>query len=171
MDETEVREFLKVQSEGAFWCDREGRQSSFRTPALNPSLGEWPTAAEFGTALETMRLRRRALLGGFEGKALPPGRLLVCEVNESISSGESEAETSGFFDINDRPPWDTWIWQLRNVGEEAVTLVSWVPRDLETVVGRGIDVNPYECIRWLTDAPLGIKLSPEERALLDAGIR
>ena len=171
MDEAEVQEFLRAQSEAAFWCDHEGRQSSFRTPGLNPSLSAWPTQAEFGTALETLRLHRRALLGAFDGKAPRAGRLLLCEVNESISSGESEAETSGFFDISDRPPWDTWVWQFPSVGAEAVAVVSWVPRDLEAVVGRGIEVNPYACIRWLTDAPLGIKLFPGIRALLDAGLR
>jgi len=91
----------------------------------------------------------------------------VCHLHESISSGESEAETSGFFDVNDRPPWDTWIWQFRGFEEGTVTLVSWVPSDLETVVSRGIAFNPYECISWLSDAPL----SAEVRALREAGIR
>jgi hypothetical protein len=167
MDATEVREFLKIQMEAAIWCDRQGRQASFRTPELDPSLGDWPTSADFEIALETLRARRRRLLGAFERTAHRRGRLLVCHVNESISSGESEAETAGFFDVNDRPPWDTWIWQLRGSEEEAVTLVSWVPRDLEEVVGQGIAVNPYACISWLTDAdfPAGL------RALRDVGLR
>ena len=167
MNATDVREFLKIQLETTLWCDREGRRASFRTPELDPSLGEWPTPTEFETALETVRVSRRALLGSLGRTGRPLGRLLVCHVNESISSGESEAETSGFFDVNDRPPWDTWIWQFRGREEQAVTLVSWVPRDLEAAVGRGIGVNPYECISWLTDA----EFPPELRALRDAGIR
>jgi hypothetical protein len=167
MDATEILEFLRVQLETAFWCDREGRPASFRTAELNPSLGDWPTRSEFETALETLRLRRRTFLGPGERKVRPLGRLLVCHVHESISSGESEAETSGFFDVHDRPPWDTWIWQCRGVEEQSVTLVSWVPRDLEETVSRGIAVNPYECISWLADAPS----TRELRALQDAEIR
>ena len=100
-----------------------------------------------------------------------PGRLLVCEINESISSGESEAETSGFLDINDRPPWDTWVCRLERDGDQ-VTLVSWVPQGFEAVVTRGIEVNPYDCIYWLTKAPLtGKKHGEMVRALVAAGIR
>ena len=167
MEATEIREFAAGQLEAALWCDREGRRASFRTAALDPLIGDWPTLAEFKVGLEHLRLRRRALLGSIEFMARPQGRLLVCQVHESISSGESEAETSGFFDVNDRPPWDTWIWQVRGFEEGAVTLVSWVPKDLEGIVARGIAVNPYDCLSWLTDAPL----SPGIRALVDAGIR
>ena len=139
------REFGRFQLEAASWCDREGREGSLRTTELDPALGDWPTPAEFEALLQALRLRRRTLLGSFERKSSPPGRLLVCHLHESISSGESEAETSGFFDVNDRPPWDTWIWQFRGFEEGTVTLVSWVPSDLETVVSRGIAFNPYEC--------------------------
>ena len=167
MEATEIREFAVGQLEAALWCDQEGRRASLRTAALDPVIGDWPTPAEFEAGLEDMRLRRRALLGSIESRARPQGRLLVCQVHESISSGESEAETSGFFDVNDRPPWDTWVWQFRGLEEGTVTLVSWVPQDLEAIVTRGIAVNPYDCLSWLTDAPL----SPGIRALLDAGIR
>jgi hypothetical protein len=167
MDVTESREFGRSQLEAALWCDQTGRAGSFRTAELDPALGDWPTPAEFEAGLQALRVRRRTLLGSVERKAEPLGRLLVCQIHESISSGESEAETSGFFDVNDRPPWDTWVWQFRGLEEGTVTLVSWVPRDFEAVVTRGIAANPYECISWLSDAPL----SPGVRALLGAGIR
>src|SRR5262245_61252928 len=167
MDATEVQEFLNIQLEAAVWCDRHGRQASFRTPELDPSLGEWPTSAEFEMALDALRARRRSLLGALERTGYPRGRLLVCHVNQSVSSGESEAKTAGFFDVNDRPPWDTWIWGFSGSEEGAVTLVSWVPRDLEAIVDRGIAVNPYACISWMTDAGLPAGL----RVLRDAGLR
>jgi hypothetical protein len=148
MDVTEIREFGKSQLEAALWCDQAGRAGSFRTAELNPALGDWPTPAEFETGLQALRVRRRTLLGSVEQKAEPPGRLLVCQIHESISSGESEAETSGFFDVNDRPPWDTWVWQLRGMEEGTVTLVSFsrTPKShMSFPKIYGADDAPAEC--------------------------
>jgi hypothetical protein len=75
------------------------------------------------------------------------GQVLVCQFNESIVSGESEIASGGFFDVSDRPPWDTWVW---SVGE---TLLSWVPLELVQQVSHGIAINPYGCIYWLLDPP------------------
>jgi hypothetical protein len=72
----------------------------------------------------------------------------------------AEQETNGFFDANNVPPYDTWVWMVRNVrtfdcsdgaaGEmEANYLVAWVPPDFVALASAGIDVNPEKCIRWL----------------------
>ena len=37
---------------------------------------------------------------------------MVYEIENSISSGVSEVASEGFFDTDDRPPWDTWLWNL-----------------------------------------------------------
>jgi len=98
--------------------------------------------------------------------------LLVCEVNESISSGESEAETNGFFDLDDRPPWDTWVVSAPRPAEyESPTLISWIPSNLAAVVDRGIHVNPYGCIFWLADADRLLAEWQMARALAAAGWR
>ena len=113
--------------------------------------------------------RRRLLSGRSIGDVR--GRLLVCQVNESISSGESEAETQGFFDINDRPAWDTWVASAPRPPESShATLVSWVPWEFVLVVQRGIEVNPYQCIFWLADAERLLAEWPVARALATAGL-
>jgi hypothetical protein len=91
------------------------------------------------------------------------------EVNESISSVESEAATRGFFDIDDRPPWDTWIATIPSAQEDRATLITWVPMGLIELVGRGIYVNPYACIFWLSDAERAILESPVVQALRAGG--
>ena len=91
-------------------------------------------------------------------------------MNESITSGESEFETSGFFDVRDCPPWDTWVWRLESSSPDDVTLISWVPEHLEAIVTKGIAVNPYECIQWFIDEPAR-RLSEPIRALIRAGVR
>jgi hypothetical protein len=78
--------------------------------------------------------------------------LLACEINESICSGESEHASHGFFDVDDRPAWDTWVLSIpRPEGSDNATLISFVPDRLVDAVSRGIDVNPYDCIYWLSD--------------------
>ena len=153
------------------WCELEGQRVGFRTQALRPILDEWPAFGEFDRALSTLRQRRREFLGARVTEHLPLGRLLLCQVHESLSSGESELETSGFFDIDDRPPWDAWVWQFESTEPGCVTLVSWVPHEWESLVGRGIEVNA-------TAASTGSRTSPSERnpcgrfaRLLAAGIR
>ena len=163
--------FMATCADTAAWCELEGKLSAFRTEILRPVLEDSPTGSAFEAALDVVRRRRRELLRGRTASRLPEGRLLICQVNESIWSGESEHETSGFFDVHDRPPWDTWIWQLRSSTMDVVTLVSWVPIELEAKVSRGIAVNPYDCIYWLTDTPPGSPGSIEVEALRAAGMR
>jgi hypothetical protein len=115
-------------------------------------------------------MSRRALLSGRSLDAAP-GRLLVCEVNESIWSGESEAVTQGFFDVTDRPGWDTWVASVPRPSDSShVTLISWVPLELVDLVWRGIEVNPYACIFWLGDADRLLAEWPVARDLTAAGL-
>ena len=42
-------------------------------------------------------------------KDLAHGRLLVYEPDTNLAHGLEELETNGFVDIDNIPPWDTWI--------------------------------------------------------------
>jgi hypothetical protein len=115
------------------------------------------------------RSRRERLAGRLLADSRE-GRLLCCSLSLSFSSGESQLASSGFFDLDDRPPWDTWIWNLPD-GDRAGVLVSWVPSAYEGLVSRGIDMNPYGCIYWLFDEPHGRATDALVRALAATGIR
>jgi hypothetical protein len=172
MTNEEIASFLQARSEAARWCDLEGHRSAYRTPALQPDVPRWPTQAQFDRILETLRQRRLELLGRRAIGPEPAGRLVACEVNESVSSGESEFATAGFFDIDDRPPWDTWFWRFESEKPEHVTLVSWVPQAREASVMEGIYVNPYDCIQWFADIGRLWGRSPDAiQALVRAGVR
>ena len=97
---------------------------------------------------------------------LPPvtdlcgGRLLAYFPDDNLACGVAEAESQGFFDVDNIPRYDTWVWMVRNLrafaykdgakGEmEANYLVAWVPPDFIELASGGIEVNPEECIRWL----------------------
>jgi hypothetical protein len=169
MDVGETVEFVEVDqsvSEAAAWCSNKAPfrdlRDCLRTPELQPQLAQFPRATELealNTAVLFVAGQRRKLLITVPN-AKPPGQLLICEFNASISSGESERATNGFFDVDDRPPWDTWIFALRaTLAGEAnqAILVSWVPESLRVVVNAGIEANPYGCIYWARTAQPDIK--------------
>ncbi len=70
------------------------------------------------------------------------GRMLLYFPDENFACGAAEYSSSGFFDVNNVPPWDIWV----HFSER--TLVSWVPPALVDIAQMGIDVNPEGCICW-----------------------
>jgi len=85
------------------------------------------------------------------------GRLLLYFPDANLADGAAEAETDGFFDIHNVPPWDTWIGLFRDGSSDPSFtdyLVSWVPGDFVPLVERGIYVNPEHCTLWLADTPV-----------------
>jgi hypothetical protein len=94
-------------------------------------------------------------------RGLSGGRLLVCTgLDESVWDGAAQAESRGFFDINDLAPWATWICYVRPQGEDngrtgqAPFLMSWVPPAFVTLVEDGVRVNPVGCMRCLENNTL-----------------
>lgn len=98
------------------------------------------------------------------------GRLLVYFPDEELSDGAAEAESAGFFDVFNTPPWDTWIALFGDERQEdkafSVYLVSWVPPTLIDAADAGINVNPEECIRWLDDVDVPLRADLRERGLI-----
>jgi hypothetical protein len=137
------------------------RHPTLRHPDLTPSLEEFPKLDALASAVERLSARRAELLGGATPSAEGAGgRLLVCEYQVSLCSGESEGDSDGFYDINDRPPWDLWIATGKQpasagmiVADPADALFAWVPAEFVARAQAGIDANPYECIYWLRDVP------------------
>jgi hypothetical protein len=74
------------------------------------------------------------------------GRLLIYNPWENVADGASQVSSLGFFDINDAPPWDTWIHYAEG------RLVSWVPNELIKLAQDGIDANPVQCIQWADES-------------------
>ena len=66
---------------------------------------------------------------------------------ENLADGAAEYASFGFFDVDNVPPWDTWISMFEKY------LISWVPAPLIGMVQEGLDVNPEQCILWVDDPP------------------
>jgi hypothetical protein len=70
------------------------------------------------------------------------GRFLLYAAEENLADGAAEYASFGFFDVDNVPPWDTWVTMFGKY------LVSWVPPQLFRLVQQGLDVNPEQCIVW-----------------------
>jgi hypothetical protein len=89
-------------------------------------------------------------------KDLAVGRLLLYFPNADLCDGAAEAESQGFFDVYNTPPWDTWVAFVSEPHGTNVNyseyLIAWVPPVFVERATAGILVNPEECIRWLDES-------------------
>ena len=90
------------------------------------------------------------------------GRLLAYFPDADLACGTAEAASEGYFDVNNVPPWDTWVL-LTEPSDRVVDasystcLIAWVPPTHVLRAQRGIEVNPEECICWLDDVPRDVQ--------------
>jgi hypothetical protein len=64
-----------------------------------------------------------------------------------------------FFDVDNVPPWDTWLGYIYGTWEHTTRrarlthlyLLSWVPPAFIALADDGIWANPEQCIRWAVD--------------------
>jgi len=150
------------------WCspraDLSRARDCFRSPELRPRVLQ----ASYRTAVHDVGLSRELYLGRALGRVeMPPGRgrLLMFAPDEQLSDGDAEQETDGFFDLNNTPPWDTWVAFIEE--PSAAYLISWVPPAFVSLVQRGIEVNPEQSLHWLSeaDAPFARWLAASARII------
>lgn len=160
MDTQTIEEFKARLAQTIFWCasrvDKENPATSLRTPGLRPRVLE----ENRSSAVETVA-QARELYGGVDCRNsslsddLGGGRLLVYFPNLDLFCGAAEQETDGFFDVNNVPPWDTWVAyrqdEVKGDSFDTEYLIAWVPPEFVNLVDDGINVNPEQCIMWLSD--------------------
>jgi len=74
--------------------------------------------------------------------ALSQSRLLLYTPLETVADGAAESSSTGFYDIEDAPPWDTWFLYESNA------IFCCVPEFSISAAQAGIDANPVDCIHW-----------------------
>lgn len=170
MDPATRQDFLQRLAETVAWCRPRGAMdnpaTSLRSGELEPRLlanrrdpNKYP---ELGNEDEREAEVRRiaALRAGLQAPAISSsqpfagGRLIVYEPDNNLCDGASMAWSKGFLDLDNAPPWDTWVHYFRprpdfpagasNTG----LLVAWVPPAFLTLVEEGIEVIPEACVRW-----------------------
>lgn len=153
------------------WCGPRADASRARACLRDPEVAPRPLEADYFAAVSTVTSRRHFML---THRFIPPrdagqgGRLLVYYPDADLSDGAAEVESEGFFDVWNCPPWDTWVGFFQDGGRMdsyVRYLVAWVPPALVELAGRGIQVNPEECILWLDDSGCALRtLLAEEPA-------
>jgi hypothetical protein len=126
-----------------------------RSPILQPSCAKFPEIrAEQVQIVEDLAIRRanqlrlRQLYPPILLNNLADGRLVLYSPDENLCDGAAQYTSKGFFDVDNIPPWDTWVCFFERY------LVSWVPPELLELASQGIDVNPEQCILWAPETEL-----------------
>jgi len=160
VDSQTLEQFKVRLAQTIFWCapraDKVNPATSLRTAELRPRLLEESRSSAVDTVAHA-----RELFGGVDIRttiptALGGGRLLVYFPNYDLACGAAEQETVGFFDINNVPPWDTWVAYFQDEQQnidsfDTEYLIAWVPPEFLRLANEGIAVNPEQCILWLSD--------------------
>lgn len=152
--------FLRRRSSRLFAWARLGEikpplTKQLRSPFLQPAPFESrqsPTdRAQIVEALSDKRAERLRTEQRYPSTVLQDlagGRLLLYSPDENLCDGAAQYSSMGFFDVDNAPPWDTWVCFFETY------LVSWVPPQLLDLANQGIDANPEQCILWARDAGL-----------------
>jgi len=101
---------------------------------------------------------------------LAGGRLLGYDPDANLCDGAAETRSNGFFDVDNMPPWDTWVCYACELDEQPWRyfesyLISWVPPTFLALAEQGIWFNPEECIVWADELD-----TPFEEQLRAAGL-
>jgi hypothetical protein len=156
------------------WCEPRGVLSdplgSMRSEELRPrTLGPDRASTVWSVVVARGHIMHKAS-PATDAAGLRGGRLLVYFPDENLFDGAAELESRGFFDVDNAPPWDTWVglfhgkWNAFSSSSDH--LISWVPPTFIDLVDRGIYVNPEQCICWLDDTDLAVAEHLRARGIL-----
>jgi len=164
-DPRDRRRFIRNLTEAIVWCTASGSlsnpEASLRT--CEPTILIPPRDQVFGVcSSRSMSLWHSARGNPPAVTDLCGGRLVAYFPSFNLADGAAAAESKGFFDVDNIPPYDTWVWMVQCVSRveyadrttsemEASYLVAWVPPDFIALADAGIRANPESCIRWLEE--------------------
>src|SRR5258708_1323521 len=82
--------------------------------------------------------------------------LLLFDPDASLFDGAAEVASKAFFDGDNIPAWDTWVFYDTDRTQPhydffSTFLVSWVPRSLIELANKGVQVNAEGCLKWAAD--------------------
>jgi hypothetical protein len=171
-----LEEFKRRLAQTIFWCAPRANtmnpESCLRTPALRPPL---LAQNRFYTVDTVVNARELSAGAAIRNARIPDelggGRLLVYFPESDLFCGAAADQTDGFFDVNNVPPWDTWVtyWQDQEPNPDSFVseyLIAWVPPSLIELANEGINVNPEQCIMWLAETSVELARALRAEKLL-----
>ena len=115
---------------------------------------------------------RNKLFHGYGGNSINAGRCLVYSPLPSMGDALACAETHGFYDEADAPPYVSWgdfvIFDSDSDLLPEAYLLAWIPKELESVAQQGMSVSMGRSLFWLDEAaeaanygPMALRMSLE----------
>jgi hypothetical protein len=162
----EIQTINQRLAETIAWCesrvDITKPESCFRSKELQPSINfDWHldqiqrnSIIQEVSNLRQKMLQRDTQIQVTKTPNLALGKILVFEIDGTLSDSAAQVATNGFFTYENTPPWDTWFAHMSAdfLSENRFDiLLSWIPREFFSLVEEGIYVNPEYCIFWLDD--------------------
>jgi hypothetical protein len=132
----------------------------WRTQLPEPSWDDWMDQI---AEIRADNLRARGAYPSTVGGGLEGGRVMLYFPDEQLADGASAEASGGYFDLDNVPPWDTWMW-IEDAPPHAHAWFTWwiatyVPPALVDGAERGRRVNPEQCLQW-ADLGEGLMLIP-----------
>ena len=180
-DDSQINLFRARLAETIAWCDARADaadpKNSLRSPELTPenwsldSHGyddyDWAYDKAKGwdySLVSAMKIvdsisdRRSSLVAelNLRTASMPTnfselGRLALMSIASNLSDGLSQDYSGGFYDIEEMPPWSTWLWVLgehsNHTDQTYPVVLSWVPSLFVPMAQKGMDVNAMEASR------------------------
>jgi hypothetical protein len=162
-------DFVERLSETVGWCTGSDAQfTAFRSPQLDPHFLTEDEGCPFDYDTWQLMVKhvvatRKQLLPDTQRDnldRLAGSRLIAFDPLDTLSDGAAQVASEGFFDVDNVPPWDTWLCFVdERAGELKMHhwqpwdsyLLSWVPAHLVETIDHAIDVIPEQCVLWATD--------------------
>ncbi len=98
--------------------------------------------------IEQLDFKKQSLLNTIFGKE-PSGKIIISQIDCTVTDGASEVESLGLIDIYDIPPIDTWFYLTET--KEGRLLFGWIPNEFVHYANEAILVNCVDCINWFEE--------------------
>ena len=144
----------QLLDEAIRWC--EGRADPAEPARCLRDLAHmpWPFAGGPAAIVDDFLEHRRTLVAARPplGQRPARGRLVACFPDRQLADGAPQAQSAGFFDACNTPPWDTWVAYEHDPAGGWDLLLAWVPHALVPCADEGVKVCCDESLEWI-DAP------------------
>ena len=150
----DIQTVLTRLSETIQWCSQLEPDDNPETALRSPAIYPYPFFADGPKAIVRSVADRRhwrlQLKTSTPATSLANGRWLYYFPDANATDGFSGKMSKGFFDIDDTPPWDTWVAYVHE-SQHIQYVVSWIPPAYIELASIGIRVNALEWSGWLDE--------------------
>ena len=159
-----LQPFWQRVAETVAWCSPRANSSDPLHCLRSEEIRGRVLENSYATTVRYLAQNRKLNLRQDPSLAVAPdlrgGRLLLYFPDADLCDGAAEAESRGFFDVYNTPPWDTWVAFVSENGHAnqsyASYLVAWVPPVFLDDAASGVVVNPEQCIQWFDESNVAL---------------